>query len=70
MKIHKHYAGHTTKMEITLSKSSFQEPVGHLDETWYEASGIQPIIFCSNDNPGLTLTYFTARSNFATYAFL
>ena len=27
------------------------------------------IIFCSNDKPGLTLTYFTARSNFATYAF-
>ena len=28
-----------------------------------------PIIFGSNDKPGLTLTYFTARSNFATYAF-
>ena len=28
------------------------------------------IIFCSNDNPLLILTYFTARSNFATYAFL
>ena len=25
---------------------------------------------CSNYDPGLTLTYFTARSNFATYAFL
>ena len=23
---------------------------------------------CSNDNPGLTLTYFTARSNFVPYA--
>ena len=40
------------------------------DETWYEASETQPIIFCSNDNPGLTLTYFTARSNFATLAFI
>ena len=25
---------------------------------------------CSNDDPGLTLTYFTARSNFVPYAFL
>ena len=30
---------------------------------------LRAIIFCSNDKPGLTLTYFTARSNFATYAF-
>ena len=26
--------------------------------------GLKPIIVCSNDNPGLT--YFMARSNFAT----
>ena len=26
--------------------------------------GLKPIIDCTNDNPGLTLTYFTARSNF------
>ena len=26
--------------------------------------GLQVIIVCSNDEPGLTLTYFTARSNF------
>ena len=30
---------------------------------------LRPIIFCSNDEPGMTFTYFTARSNFATYAF-
>ena len=30
---------------------------------------LRPIIFCSNDKPGLTLVYFTAKSNFATYAF-
>ena len=24
---------------------------------------------CSNDDPGLTLTYFTARSNLVPYAF-
>ena len=27
-------------------------------------------IFCSNDNPVLISTYFTARSNFATSAFI
>ena len=25
-----------------------------------------PIIVCSNDDPGVTLTYFTARSNLVT----
>ena len=25
---------------------------------------------CSNDDPGLTLTYFTARSNLVPYAFI
>ena len=25
---------------------------------------------CSNDNPGLTVTYFTARSNLVPYAFV
>ena len=28
------------------------------------------IIFCSNDNPVLIFTYFTARSNVATLAFI
>ena len=32
--------------------------------------GLKPIIVCSNDNHGLTLTYFTARSNFAAKAFI
>ena len=32
--------------------------------------GLQPIIVSSNDDPGVTLTYFTARSNLVTYAFL
>ena len=27
-------------------------------------------MICSNDDPGVTLTYFTARSNLVTYAFL
>ena len=32
-------------------------------ETWYVASGLRPIIVCSNDAHMLTLTYFAARSN-------
>ena len=28
--------------------------------------GLQPIIVCSNDDHGVTLTYFTARSNLIT----
>ena len=31
--------------------------------------GLQPIIVCSNDDPGLTLTYFMARSNFVIRTF-
>ena len=30
---------------------------------------LQPIIVCSNDDPGLTLTFLKARSNFVTLAF-
>ena len=33
----------------------------------YRTTG--PLVFCSNDKPGLTSTYFTARSNLANYAF-
>ena len=29
----------------------------------------KPFIIHANNDPGLTLTYFTARSNFATLAF-
>ena len=32
--------------------------------------GLQPIIVCSNDDPVVTLTYFTARSNLVAKAFL
>ena len=27
---------------------------------------LKSVMVCSNENPGLTLTHFTARSNFAT----
>ena len=32
--------------------------------------GLQLIIVYSNDDPGVTLTYFTAKSNLVTLAFL
>ena len=39
-------------------------------ETWYVASGTPVHHNCTNDNPGVTLIYFTARSNLVTEAFL
>ena len=32
--------------------------------------GFLPIIVCSNDDPGVNLTYFTARSNLVIQAFI
>ena len=32
--------------------------------------GLKPIKKFSNDNPGLTMTFFTTRSNFETWAFI
>ena len=32
--------------------------------------GLQPISICSNDDPRVTLTYFTAMSDLVTLAFL
>ena len=60
MKIHQHFAGHMTKMAATgqiLMKPCMkhQRP--------------KPFIICANYDPGLTLTSFMARSNFATWAF-
>ena len=40
-------------------------------ETWYAALGARVLSQdCSNDDPGLTLTYFTAMSNLVPYAFV
>ena len=37
-------------------------------ETLYEHLGLWPFIVCSYDDPRLTMTYFTARSNLVSYA--
>ena len=54
MKIHQHNAGHMTKMAAMPLSGKITLKV------------IKFFMFCSNHDPGLTLTYFIARSNFAT----
>ena len=54
-------------MVKTLQKSSSSEPDDRFPQNllWIHW-GLQPIIVCSNDDPGLTLTYCMARSNLVT----
>ena len=56
----------------TLQKSSPRDRQTDFHETWYVASGTQSVysVVYSNDGPGVSLTYFTAKSNFVTKAFL
>ena len=67
--------GHMTNMatmpiyDKNLKKSSSGTKTDDL-ESWYVASVLEYYQVCSNDDPGLTLTYFTARSNLAPYAFV
>ena len=69
MKISRHDAGHITKMATkpiygkkTLRK--FGRPISM--KFGRQHPELQPVIVCSNDDPGVTLTYFTAKSNFVT----
>ena len=39
-------------------------------ESWYASSGARVLPSCSNNDPGLTLTYFTARSSLVPNAFV
>ena len=50
------FSGTTRPMTLKLS-------VQHRARKYYQ-------VFFSNDDPGLTLTYFTARSNLVPYAFV
>ena len=52
-------------MVKTLQKSS-PEPAGQFPRNFPCSIGDS----CSNDDPGVTLTYFTARANLVTLAFL
>ena len=69
--------GHLTKMAATPiyvknpSKIFFSRTKGPMT-LWLGMQhwGHGPIILCSNDDPRLTLTNFTARSNLVPYAFI
>ena len=67
------HLGHMTKMAATAiygeAFSKFFSRISGLISIKFgmkHALGIQAIKVCSNDDPGLTLTYFTMRSNFVT----
>ena len=71
--ISEHDAGHMTKMaampiygkntlKIFFPGTRWTISTKHGMKHWR----LKPIIIGSNDNPGLTMTNFTARSNFAT----
>ena len=55
-------------MAKTFQKSSPPESEGRFPQNLHW--GLLPIIVCSNDDPGVTLTHFTASSNLVTLAFL
>ena len=73
MKIHQHFAGHMTKMaampiygQNTL-KIFFPGTTRQiLMKLCMKHQRHKPFIICANYAPGLTLTYFMARTNFAT----
>ena len=77
MKIHQDNAGHMTKMaampkyDKTLKKNFFSETTGLiLMKLCMKHQSPKPFIFCSYYDHWLTVTYFMARSSFATKAFI
>ena len=73
MKIHQNFADHITKMAVmpiygkNPLKTIFPGTTGQiLMKLCMKHQRPKPFIICENYDPGLTLTYFTARSNFAT----
>ena len=73
MKIHQHNAGHITKMAAmpiygkNTLKIFFPGTTGlFLMKPSMKHQRLKPFFICANYEPGLTLTYLKARSNFAT----
>ena len=74
MKIHQHFEeGHMTKMAAmpiygkNNFKTFYQGTTGQiLMKLFIKHQRPKPFIIWANYDPGFTLTYFTARSNFAT----
>ena len=69
MKVFSRHLGHMTKMAMygkNPSKiSGTTGPISTKLGMYYR--GLQPIIVCSNDDRGLTLTYLMARSHFEAF---
>ena len=72
MKIYQHDAGQMTKMAAMPIygkipfKMFYPGSSGTIStKLGIKHQGLQPIIVCPNYYPGLTVTYFLARSNFA-----
>ena len=70
------HLGHVTKMAAKpiygkkTSKIFFSRTGGPIfTKLGMLHQGLQPIINCSNDDPGVTLTYFTAKSNLCNIGF-
>ena len=76
MKICLHDGGHMTKMAAMSiygkNPSTIFSGTGRpiFKKLGMKRRGLQHIIVCSNDDPGVTLTYFMARSNLVNLAFL
>ena len=64
------HLGHMTKMAAThifgkTPSKTLSRTSGMIStKIGMQQQGLKPIIVCSNDDPGLTVTYFTARSDF------
>ena len=76
MKIHQHIAGHMTKMSAlpiygkSTLKIFFPGITGPiLMKLCMKHQRPKPFFICANYEPGLTLTYFKAWSNFANWGF-
>ena len=54
------YGTNTSKIFFTRTAGPISTKLG------VQHGGLLPIIVCTNDDPGVTLTYFTARLNLAT----
>ena len=71
-KVCSRHLGHMTKMAAmpiygkNRSKIFSRTGVLIFKKLGMKHRGLQPIIVCSNNDPGVTLTYFTARSNLVT----
>ena len=73
MKIYQHDAGYITKIAATPIYGKNPSKIFFSGTGWPISTklgmlhrGLQLIKVCSNDDPGVTLTYFTARSNLVT----